>query len=161
MAAKSEKQLELHGHRHFSARCTTSRFPLCPRSKLSVHKSTEGWNVYLLLRVAVSNSIVIYQFCVYYFFFLFFFYVSCVAAWALPCLALVEWVKRSCTELFYAFSLNFLHVLCIAESSTKPEDSFNPVVHGSSLFSVMGQETCEFCQIFCFVFVFGWITYGR
>ena len=57
--------------------------------------------------------------------------------------SLADWVLRCCTELFHAFSLdNFSG--CIAHKTGR---LFQPIVQGSSLCSIMGQETCELVRI--------------
>ena len=44
------------------------------------------------------------------------FHVHCVGAWTLPCSALADRVQRCCTELFHAFSLNYVSG-CIAHKT--------------------------------------------
>ena len=69
-----------------------------------------------------------------------FVHVQCLHAWAPSGFTgSVEQVQRRRTELFHAFSLNYLKGRIARATGRLAETS----VQGNCLFKVMGQETCQ------------------
>ena len=60
-------------------------------------------------------------------------------AWELPCFASVEWVQRCCTELFHAFSIDYLNGSIIHTT----ERLAHTTVQFNCLFKVMGHGSIQ------------------